>query len=440
MISTLKNWALGAQGRQLRALYRNQAVIEFTSSGRILRANANFRRLMEHSTEDLVGKHHRMFLDLREHDEVQYLAFWEHLNAGQAYVGRCKRIKASGEAVWLQANYSLVLDTQGRVRKVVKYAMDITEQVRREAEAASQLAAMSRTQVVIEFSLDGHVMRCNQNFLDTMGYASEEELVGQHHRLFMDPAEARGSEYALFWKNLAAGHFHRGQFRRRSRSGQDVWIEASYNPVLDQKGKPFKIVKYATDITARFEATRLVQQAFEQLQQLVRDSAAQADQAQHQSDLVATVATEGETTVQGAIDAMQGIRENSGRIGEMVGLIEGIAFQTNLLALNAAVEAARAGEHGRGFAVVASEVRNLAQRSAEAAKEIKGVIGASAESVRRGSDRVQETGRMMQQMKDAAHAASEVMKGITLATRTQQANLGAVHQAIGRLENTVVSD
>ncbi|KRC31767.1 histidine kinase [Acidovorax sp. Root219] len=439
MMSVLKRWYLATVGRQLKALYRNQAVIEFDAAGRILYANTHFVRLMEYRRDELVGMHHRMFLDMQEHDEAQYRAFWEHLNAGKAFVGRCKRIKHTGEAVWLQANYSPVLDHRGRVRKIVKYAMDITDQVRSEAEAQSQLAAVSRAQAVIEFTLDGRVLRANHNFLTTMGYASEEELAGQHHSMFVDPAEARSPEYALFWKSLAQGQYHRGQFRRLDRSGKDVWIEANYNPVFDQKGQPFKVVKYATDITARFEATRLVQAAFEQLQQLVQESAARADEAQQQSGVVVAMASEGEHSVQGAIDAMQGIRANSGRIGEMVGLIEGIAFQTNLLALNAAVEAARAGEHGRGFAVVANEVRSLAHRSSEAAKEIKTVIGSSSDSVQRGSDRVQESGRMMLQMKQAAHAASGAMDGITQASRVQRANLGRVHQAIARLESSVVS-
>ncbi|UYG53936.1 methyl-accepting chemotaxis protein (plasmid) [Comamonas endophytica] len=182
-----------------------------------------------------------------------------------------------------------------------------------------------------------------------------------------------------------------------------------------------------------------MQAAFEQLQQLVQENAARADDASHQARQVVDVANGGSNAVESAMQAMQQIRKSSGRIGEMVGLIEGIAFQTNLLALNAAVEAARAGEHGRGFAVVASEVRNLAGRSAEAAKEIKSVIVSSSDSVQHGYDRVHDSGTMMVQMKQAAQRANAVMEEIAHASKLQHQNLGVVNHAITRLEHAVVS-
>ncbi|MFC7208305.1 methyl-accepting chemotaxis protein [Comamonas endophytica] len=439
MLSLFNTLGFGLADRQLKALYRNQAVIEFDASGHVLFANAHFLRLMGYTKEELLQKHHRIFLDLDGHDESEYRDFWERLRRGESFVGRCKRVKNSGEVVWLQANYCPVVDGQGRVRKVVKYAMDVTPEVRSSVEAASQLAAVGRSQAVIEFTLDGHILCCNRNFLDAMGYASDRELVGQHHSMFVDPAEARSPAYAAFWHSLAQGQYQKGQFRRISRSGADVWIEANYNPVFDQRGQPFKVVKYATDITTRFEATRLVQAAFEQLQQLVQENAARADDASHQARQVVDVANGGSNAVESAMQAMQQIRKSSGRIGEMVGLIEGIAFQTNLLALNAAVEAARAGEHGRGFAVVASEVRNLAGRSAEAAKEIKSVIVSSSDSVQHGYDRVHDSGTMMVQMKQAAQRANAVMEEIAHASKLQHQNLGVVNHAITRLEHAVVS-
>ena len=424
--------------RQLQALYGNQAVVEFDSAGNVLTANAQFLALMGYTLDTLRGQHHRIFLDLAEHDEAAYRAFWEQLRRGEAFVGRCKRRTGAGQEVWLQANYSPVRDSAGRVVRIVKYAMDISAEVLRDAEASSQLAAVGRAQAVIEFTLDGHILRCNRNFLDAMGYDAEDELVGRHHSMFVDPAERASRGYAAFWQRLAQGEHHRGQFRRIGRQGNDVWIEANYSPVVNQSGQPFKVVKYATDITARFEATRLVQQAFEQLQQLVRDGAEQAHGAHAHTREVAAAAQAGEHAVGGAIQSMVQISTDSKRIGEMVGLIDGIAFQTNLLALNAAVEAARAGEQGRGFAVVAGEVRNLAQRSAEAAREIKTVIGASADSVQTGNARVQDTGRAIQKMQEAAGRASAIMDGIVQAARTQDARLVAVRQAMGQLEHAVV--
>jgi methyl-accepting chemotaxis protein len=423
---------------QLKALYSTQAVIEFDAQGRILYANPRFLDLMGYGLDDVRGQHHRIFLDPADAQDPAYRDFWARLGRGEAFVGRCRRLTSEGRDVWLQANYSPVLDSRGQVVRVVKYAMDISAEVLRDAEASSQLAAVGRAQAVIEFGLDGRILRCNRNFLDAMGYASESELVGRHHSMFVAPEERSSAEYNAFWTRLSQGKHYRGQFRRIGRAGNDVWIEANYSPVLDQAGQPFKVVKYATDITQRFEATRLVQSAFEQLQQLVRDSANQALDAHAQTRDVTQIAQRGDAALDSAVDAMSSISSNSRRIGEMVGLIDGIAFQTNLLALNAAVEAARAGEQGRGFAVVAGEVRTLAHRCAEAAKEVKTVIGASSASVQLGFDRVNESGEMMKQMRAAAVNASGIMDSIIQASQAQDTRLGEVREAVLRLENVVV--
>ncbi|AEF91894.1 MULTISPECIES: methyl-accepting chemotaxis protein [unclassified Delftia] len=423
---------------QLKALYSTQAVIELDPQGHILFANAQFLDLMGYELDELRGQHHRIFLDPADAQARDYRDFWARLARGQAFVGRCRRIDRQGREVWLQANYSPVLDSRGQVLRVVKYAMDISAEVLRDAEASSQLAAVGRAQAVIEFGLDGRILRCNRNFLEAMGYASEDELVGRHHSMFVAPQERSSAEYAAFWAHLSQGKHYRGQFRRIGRLGNDVWIEANYSPVLNQSGQPFKVVKYATDITQRYEATRLVQSAFEQLQQLVRDSAAQAHDAHAQARDVTRIAQRGDVALDSAVDAMSSISSNSRRIGEMVGLIDGIAFQTNLLALNAAVEAARAGEQGRGFGVVAGEVRSLAQRCAEAAREVKSVIGASAASVQLGFERVNESGDMMKQMRAAAVNASDIMDTIIQASQAQDTRLGEVREAVLRLENVVV--
>nr|WP_304952641.1 methyl-accepting chemotaxis protein [Xylophilus sp. ASV27] len=315
--------------------------------------------------------------------------------------------------------------------------MDITPEVLHDAEVHSQLTAVGRSQAVIEFSLDGRILRANRNFLDALGYEREEEVLGQHHRIFVTPEERDSAAYADFWRHLGRGQFHQGQFRRVGKQGQEVWIEASYNPVLDYMGRPFKIVKYATDITARFKATRMLQNAFQELHTLVTESAARADDAHAQTRQVATAAGQGATAAERAAQTMSGIRSDSARIAEIVGLIDGIAFQTNLLALNAAVEAACAGEQGRGFAVVASEVRGLAQRSASAAKEIKNLITTSSEQVQEGDSQVQEAARMMHDIQSAARQASDIMEGIVQASHTQGTRLGEVHDAMTHLEAAV---
>jgi methyl-accepting chemotaxis protein len=235
---------------QIAAIDRSQAVIEFTLDGTILRANDNFLHAVGYALDEIQGRHHRLFVDPEYAGSAEYKAFWQKLGRGEFHAGEYRRLRKDGSEIWIQASYNPVFDTHGRPCKIVKYATDITERRLRSADHAGQIEAIGRSQAVIEFTLDGTILYANDNFLGAVGYTLDE-IQGRHHRLFVDPDYAASAEYAAFWEKLGRGEYHAGEYRRIRKDGSEIWIQASYNPILDMNGRPFKIVKYATDITAQ---------------------------------------------------------------------------------------------------------------------------------------------------------------------------------------------
>ena len=232
------------------AINRSQAVIEFTPDGTILWANDNFLSAVGYTLEQIKGQHHRMFCEPSYTAKPEYAAFWKRLQNGQFDAGEYKRVTSLGEPIWIQASYNPVFDDNGKVVKVVKFATDITEQKLKNADFQGQLAAIGKSQAVIEFDMDGTIRWANENFLKTLGYTLDE-IKGQHHRMFAEASYATSPEYAAFWKRLNEGTFDAGEYKRFGKGGKEVWIQASYNPIMDDTGKPFKVVKYATDVTAQ---------------------------------------------------------------------------------------------------------------------------------------------------------------------------------------------
>jgi methyl-accepting chemotaxis protein len=241
---------LGSDNKgKLEAISKSQAIIEFNLDGTILTANANFLKTVGYSLEEIKGKHHRIFVDPREHDSPDYKALWAALSRGDFQSGEFRRLGKGGKPIWLQANYNPIFDPSGKPLKIVKFATDITDQKLLQSDNKGKLEAISKSQAIIEFNLDGTILTANANFLKTVGY-SLEEIKGKPHRMFVDPREHDGAAYKAFWAALSRGEFQSGEYKRLGKGGQPVWLQANYNPIFDPSGKPMKVVKFATDITS----------------------------------------------------------------------------------------------------------------------------------------------------------------------------------------------
>ena len=363
---------------KIAAIDRAQATIEFDLDGTILAANQNFLEAMGYSLDEVRGRHHSMFVDPETSRSAEYRAFWATLNRGQYLAAEYKRHAKGGREVWILASYNPILDETGKPVKVVKFASDITQQKLDGADTSGQIEAIRKSLAVIEFAMDGTIRWANRNFLDAMGYTLDE-VKGRHHRMFVERSEAESSGYHEFWQQLNRGEYQAAEYRRLAKGGREIWIEASYNPILDLNGKPFKVVKYASDVTAKAMARLKAERA----RGMIESVAAGSEEMSASIREISTAMTNSRQTTSDTVGHVQAADAHAQRLNAaaesmrgIIELISNITGQINLLALNATIESARAGEAGRGFAVVASEVKNLANQAKLATDRITQEISA----------------------------------------------------------------
>ncbi|MDE1932514.1 PAS domain-containing methyl-accepting chemotaxis protein [Bradyrhizobium sp.] len=358
---------------QLAAFSRAQAIIEFNLDGSIITANELFLNSVGYKLDEIRGKHHSIFLPPAERNTPAYKNFWLSLKSGRYQHGEFKRIAKDGREIWILASYNPIMDENGAVVKIVKLASDVTQSKLKAAEFQGQIEAIGKSLAVIEFDLDGTILNANAKFLDAMGY-SLPEIKGRHHSLFVEASERESPAYREFWAALKRGEYQAGEFKRVGSGGKEVWIQASYSPILDLNGRPFKVVKYASDITRQVlvrlgnERVRSMMESVAASSEELSASVREISQAMFKSKENANIAVERASVADTEAKRLSTAANSMRGIVEIIGNITG---QINLLALNATIESARAGQAGRGFAVVAAEVKNLANQAKQAADKIE---------------------------------------------------------------------
>ena len=390
------------------AVHGSVATITFTPDGTVLAANDLFLNVVGFSAPEVIGQHHRIFCDKLYAQSSDYQQFWADLKQGRSRTGVFQRFNKRGEAIWLEATYFPV-KLRGVVTKVIKIAADITEHHLQLLSQQAVVTALDRSLAVIEFTPGGEVIAANGNFLHTMGYTLAQ-VQGKHHRIFCDDQFYRDQPH--FWDELGRGQFKSGLFCRQNSHGSKVWLEATYNPILDDNRRVVKVIKFASDITERINKSDAVREAAMLAHDAARETLNCAERGAGLLSSVVDTSSLIASQLTHSIGLINQLNEQSRSIEAIVSTISSIADQTNLLALNAAIEAARAGDQGRGFAVVADEVRQLAARTSLSTDEIAKVVQNNRELTTKVTSEMSDVASSAELGKQQVGEVNEVMSDI----------------------------
>lgn len=458
---------------KLAALDKSQAIIEFKLDGTVLTANKNFLDTLGYSLDEIQGKHHSMFVEHGERNSSDYREFWARLNRGEFQAAEYKRIGKNGKEVWIRASYNPILDRSGKPYMIVKFATDVTAEKLKAADHEGQINAIGKSSAVIEFDLDGKILDANQNFLNALGY-SIDEIRGQHHSMFVEPSYRSGPAYKSFWDALRRGEYQANEFKRVGKGGKDVWIQASYNPILDLSGRPFKVVKFATDITnavlvrlKQAEALQMINAGLTSIVDAVSSASSQATSASAAStqttanvqavaagaeELSASVLEISQSMSKSRVEvdnvfhraaeadrSTQKLTEAAQAMSNIVSIIQNIAGQINLLALNATIESARAGESGKGFAVVASEVKNLARQAAAATEKISSEIDGIQSITKEVVTGLTNIRTSIETMREYVSSTASAVEEQSAVTRDMSQNMQTAAAAVESITNSVTA-
>ena len=389
----------------VNSIKTNVATIEFSPDGIILEANELFLSIAGYQKAEVLGKHHAVMCLDNYAKSSEYKEFWQSLRNGSANKGTFERKNKQGQTIWLEATYFPIVEGN-KVIKVMKIATDVTTEKNTAIAQQSIYDALNRSLAIIEFTPDGEIISANSNFTDAVKY-DLASIKGKHHKIFCHHEFYQ--QNPSFWQDLKQGQFKSGQFPRKDKHGNELWLEATYNPIFDEQNQVIKVIKFASDITENIERETLVNEASVVAYDTSVETVKITEQASDLLNSSVEISNEISEKASETTEQINKLNQQSDNIQAIVSTIKGIADQTNLLALNAAIEAARAGEQGRGFAVVADEVRQLASRTSQSTNEIATVVSDNQEVTTNVQDGMNAVSSFVEKGKIQISEVAEVM-------------------------------